>query len=143
MIPAIVGNAAVQINVMVNTNFASQDRGSDPGSGWARELAGYAFRFMELPLGLSGVAFASAILPSVSRSAASSNYEEFRKTLSRSLSMVFLLTIPASVGLIDSWEPIVGAIYQGGKFQLYDTEQTAVALSCYAVGLVGYAAQKC
>ena len=97
---------------------------------------------MELPLGLSGVAFASAILPSVSRSVASSNYEEFRKTLSRSLSMVFLLTIPASVGLIVLGQPIVGVIYQGGKFQLYDTEQTAIALSAYAVGLVGYSAAK-
>ena len=142
MLPAIVGNAAVQINVMVNTNFASRlsdpIRGADGPVSW---LA-YAFRFVELPLGLSGVAFASAILPSVARSVATSNYEEFRKTLSHSLSMVFLLTIPASVGLIVLGAPIVGVVYQGGKFQLYDTEQTAVALSAYAVGLVGYAAAK-
>jgi putative peptidoglycan lipid II flippase len=142
MIPAVVGNAAVQINVMVNTNFASRLadplRGADGPVSW---LA-YAFRFVELPLGLSGVAFASAILPSVSRSVAASNYEEFRRTLSRTLSMVFLLTIPASVGLIVLGQPIVGVIYQGGKFQLYDTEQTALALSAYAVGLVGYSAAK-
>jgi putative peptidoglycan lipid II flippase len=142
MIPAVVGNAAVQINVMVNTNFASRLadplRGADGPVSW---LA-YAFRFVELPLGLSVVAFASAILPSVSRSVAASNYEEFRRTLSRTLSMVFLLTIPASVGLIVLGQPIVGVIYQGGKFQLYDTEQTALALSAYAVGLVGYSAAK-
>lgn len=142
MLPAIVGNAAVQINVMVNTNFAS--RLSDPlrGPDGPVSWLAYAFRFVELPLGLSGVAFASAILPSVSRSVASSNYEEFRKTLSRSLSIVFLLTIPATVGLIVLGQAIVGVVYQGGKFQLYDTEQTAIALSAYAVGLVGYAAAK-
>jgi putative peptidoglycan lipid II flippase len=102
----------------------------------------YAFRFMQLPLGLFGVAIASATLPSVSRSAAAGNLDEFRRTLSRSLGLVFLLTVPSSIGLAVLGEPMIAAIYQGGKFQLSDARQTAVALSCYAVGLTGYAAVK-
>jgi putative peptidoglycan lipid II flippase len=46
------------------------------------------------------------------------------------------------VGLFVLGKSIIGAIYQGGKFQVYDTQQTAVALSCYAIGLAGYAALK-
>jgi putative peptidoglycan lipid II flippase len=142
MIPAILGNAAVQINTMVNTNLASRMydplRGADGPVSW---LA-YSFRFMQLPLGLFGVAFASAMLPSVSRSAASSNFDEFRKTLSRSLTMMFVLTVPSSIGLIILGRPIIGAIFQGGRFELYDTRQTATALSLYAIGLLGYAATK-
>jgi putative peptidoglycan lipid II flippase len=142
MVPAIVGNAAVQINVMVNTNFASTlsdaQRGPDGPVSWL----GYAFRFMMLPLGLFGVAMASATLPSISRSAAAGNMDEFRRTVSKSLSMVFLLTLPSSVGLIVLGKSIIGAIYQGGRFELYDTQQTSLALSCYAVGLAGYAALK-
>jgi putative peptidoglycan lipid II flippase len=97
---------------------------------------------MQLPLGIFGVAIASATLPAVSRSAAAGNLDEFRRTLSRSLGMVFLLTIPSSIGLAVLGKSIVGAIYQGGKFHLYDTQQTALALSCYAAGLAGYAALK-
>jgi putative peptidoglycan lipid II flippase len=142
MVPAILGNAAVQINVMVNTNFASTVhdplRGFDGPVSWLS----YAFRFMQLPLGLFGVAMASATLPSISRSAAAGRMDEFRRTLSKSLGMVFLLTVPSSVGLIVLGKSIIGAIYQGGKFELYDTQQTAIALSCYAVGLAGYAALK-
>jgi len=142
MVPAILGNAAVQINVMVNTNFASTIvdpvRGMDGPVSWLS----YAFRFMQLPLGLFGVAMASATLPSISRSAAAGNMDEFRRTLSKSLGMVFLLTLPSSVGLAVLGKSIIGAIYQGGRFQLYDTQQTAVALSCYAIGLAGYAALK-
>ncbi len=127
---------------MVNTNFASQlndpVRGFDGPVSWL----GYAFRFMQLPLGIFGVAIASATLPSVSRSAAAGNLDEFRRTLARSLAMVFLLTIPSSIGLAVLGRSIVGAIYQGGKFQVYDTQQTALALSCYAVGLAGYSALK-
>src|SRR5437016_14639844 len=135
--PAMLGNAALQINVMVNTNFASQIPGNGPVS-WL----GYAFRFMQLPLGLFGVAIASATLPSISRSAGAGNMDEFRRTLSRSLGMVFLLTLPSSVGLAVLGKSIIGGIYQGGRFQLYDTQQTALALSCYSIGLAGYAALK-
>ena len=142
MVPAILGNAAVQINVVVNTNFASSIY--DPVSGYNGPVSwlSYAFRFMQLPLGLFGVAMGSATLPSISRSAASGNIAEFRRTLSKSLGMVFLLTLPSSVGLVVLGKSIIGAIYQGGKFHVYDTEQTALALSCYAIGLAGYAALK-
>jgi putative peptidoglycan lipid II flippase len=140
--PAILGGAAVQINVMVNTNFASgiadPVRGADGPVSWL----GYAFRFMQLPLGLFGVAMASATLPSISRNTAPENLDEFRRTLSRSLGTVFLLTVPSSVGLVVLGQSIIGAIYQHGKFQLYDTQQTALALSFYAIGLAGYSALK-
>ncbi|MGD1093347.1 MAG: murein biosynthesis integral membrane protein MurJ [Bryobacteraceae bacterium] len=142
MLPAILGNAAVLINVMVTTNLASGV--SDPVRGLNGPVSwlSCAFRFMQLPLGLFGVAMASATLPSISRSAAAGNMEEFRRTLSKSLGVVFLLTVPSSVGLIVLGKSIIGAIYQGGKFELYDTQQTALALSCYAIGLAGYAALK-
>jgi putative peptidoglycan lipid II flippase len=135
--PAILGSAAVQINILVITNFASRIPGNGPVS-WLS----YSFRFMQLPLGLFGVAIASATLPSISRSAGAGDFDEFRRTLSKSLGMVFLLTLPSSVGLIALGRTMIGAIYQGGKFSAHDTEQTAIALSCYAVGLAGYSALK-
>lgn len=133
--PAILGNAATQINVLVNSNVASEING---GVSWLN----YAFRFMQLPLGLFGVAIASATLPAVSRSAAAENWDEFRRTLSRSLGLVFLLTVPSSVGLVLVGKAMIGAVYQGGKFNANDTHQTALALSYFAIGLTGYSALK-
>jgi putative peptidoglycan lipid II flippase len=140
--PAILGSAAVQINVMVNTNFASYV--SDPlrGPNGPVSWLGWAFRFFQLPLGLFGVAVANATLPAISRSLASNDHDEFRRTLSRSLAVVFLLTLPSSAGLMLLGRDMIAAIYEGGKFDRYDTQQTAFALSCYAVGLAGYAAAK-
>jgi putative peptidoglycan lipid II flippase len=140
--PAILGSAAVQINAMVNTNFATTIDDPLRGPNGAVSWLLYAFRFMQLPLGLFGVAIGSATLPSISRSAAAGNLDEFRRTLSRSLGMVFLLTVPSSVGLAVLGPSIVGAIYEVGRFDAYDTRQTALALSCYAIGLAGYAATK-
>ena len=141
--PAILGNAAVQINVLVNTNFASSitDAAGHVINGPVSWLS-YAFRFMQLPLGLFGVAIASATLPAISRSAALGRMDEFRQTLARSLGIVFLLTIPSSVGLAVLGPSMIGAVYQWGHFHASDTHQTAMALSCYAVGLAGYSAIK-
>ena len=143
MAPAVLGNAAVQINVIVNTNLASgiRDAAGHVMNGPVSWLA-YAFRFMQLPLGVFGVAIASATLPALSRSAAVERMDEFRSTLAQSLGTVLLLTIPSSVGLAVLGESMIGTVYQWGRFQAADTHQTAVALACYSVGLAGYSAIK-
>jgi putative peptidoglycan lipid II flippase len=140
--PAILGGAAVQINVLVNTNFASYIWDPVRGANGPVSWLGWAFRFMQLPLGLFGVAIASATLPAISRSLAADDLIEFRRTLSRSLGVVFLLTVPSSIGLAVLGKEIISSIYEGGKFDAYDTQQTAVALSFYAIGLAGYAGAK-
>ena len=141
--PAVIGTAAVQINVVVNSNFASEilDATGRVANGPVSWL-GYAFRFMQLPIGLFGVAIASATLPAIARSAAAQNIPEFRSTLSASLGLVFLLSFPSAVGLALLSEPMIGLIFQRGRFTAIDTHQTALALTCYSLGLIGYSAIK-
>ena len=143
MVPALIGSAAMQINTIVNTNLASSitDAAGRVISGPVSWL-GYAFRFVQLPIGVFGVAIASATLPAISRSAAVHRMDDFRDTLARSLNMVMLLTIPSSVGLAVLGESMIAIVYQGRRFLPFDTHQTAVALACYSVGLAGFAAIK-
>jgi putative peptidoglycan lipid II flippase len=141
--PAILGNAALQVNLVVNANLASgiTDAAGHVIDGPVSWL-GYAFRFMQLPVGLFGVAIATATLPSISRSAGLRQMDEFRATLARSLGTILLLTIPSSVGLAVMGESMIAAVYQGGRFTAYDTHQTALALTCFSAGLAGYSALK-
>jgi putative peptidoglycan lipid II flippase len=142
--PAIIGTAAVQINVFVNTNFASTI--IDPATGAVTNgpvsWLNYAFRFMQFPIGVFGVAIATATLPPLSRSTANPEYTEFRQTLAHSLALVFLLCIPSAVGLAVLGRPIVALVFEHGKFTGFDTVQTANALAAYSIGLAGYAAIK-
>ena len=142
--PAIIGTAAVQINVFVNTNFASEI--IDPATGAVLNgpvsWLSYAFRFMQFPIGVFGVAIATATLPALSRSTTNQNNVEFRQTLAHSLALVFLLCIPSAVGLAVLGRPIVALVFEHGKFTAFDTVQTANALAAYSVGLAGYAAVK-
>ena len=133
--PAILGTSAVQINVLVNTFFVS---GIDGGISWL----GYAFRLMQFPIGIFGVAVGTASIPVLSRLAAESKTSEFRDTLSSSMNLVFLMTLPSACGLVVLGEPIIRLLYLHGKFTETDVSMAAWALSGYAIGLTGYAAIK-
>ena len=134
--PAVIAASAVQVNVLINSIFASYLQ--DGAVSWLN----IAFRLMQLPLGIFGVAVATVTLPLVSRSAAAGNIPEFRGALAHALRLVMLLTIPSAIGLIILAEPIVSLIYEHGRFTADSTLQTAGALRWYAVGLVGYASIK-
>jgi putative peptidoglycan lipid II flippase len=134
--PAIIAASAVQINVMVNTCFASYL--GDGAISWL----GYAFRLMQLPIGVFGVAVATVTLPLLSRDAARGEPERFRHTLARGLRLALFLTVPAAIGLIVLAEPIISLIFERGHFYAKDTIETAAALRCYAIGLAAYAGIK-
>ena len=134
--PAVIAASAVQMNVLINSGFAAR-LGDGPVS-WLN----IAFRLMQLPLGIFGVAVATVTLPLISRSAAVGNMAEFRGALAHAIRLVMLLTIPAAIGLVILANPIISLIYQHGRFDAFATEQTALALRCYAIGLVAYSADK-
>jgi putative peptidoglycan lipid II flippase len=136
MAPATIGAAAVQVNVLVNNNFASY-LGDGPVS-WLN----VAFRFMQLPIGLFGVAIAVVSLPVVSRQVAHGDHAAMRRTLAGALEFAFLLSLPAACGLVVLGEPIIGLVYEHGRFTPADTAEATRALAGYATGLAGYAGVK-
>ena len=133
--PAILGVAALQVNVLVNSIFASE------GEGWLTWI-NRAFRLMHLPIGVFGVAISTVALPNLARLVAAGNMEEYRRSFSYALRLMFLLTVPASVGLMVLAEPICRLIFEGGQANPLDTQQTAGALFYYAFGLCGFSAVK-
>src|SRR5213082_3570841 len=101
MTPAIIAASAVQVNVLINSGFAAS-LGNGPVS-WLN----IAFRLMQLPLGIFGVAVGTVTLPLVSRTAAVGDMAGFRSALAHAIRLVTLLTLPAAVGLILLAEPII------------------------------------
>ena len=135
MWPSVIAGAAVQVNVLVNSMFASEING---GQSWLY----VAFRLMQLPLGVVGVSLATATLPAVARAAARGDLKGFGETANEAIRLNAFLTLPAAAGLMVLAYPIIELIYQHGKFSAFDTGQTALALQAYAIGLSGYAAIK-
>jgi putative peptidoglycan lipid II flippase len=132
--PGLMGLAAVQINLFVNTVLATGQ-----GTG-AVSWLNYAFRLMYMPIGLFGVSVATAALPALSQHAARGEIDGLRETVSRGLRMMLMLNVPATVGLIVLAYPIVALLFEHGSFTPADTAATAGALAFYAPGLIGYSA---
>jgi putative peptidoglycan lipid II flippase len=136
MAPAVIGLAALQINIFINTYFASSLQ--EGSLSWLN----YAFRFFQFPVGVFGVAISVAAMPLLSRQAATKEYARLKETFTSSLTLAFSLTIPATVGLILLSEPIIRIIFEHGSFTAADTVKTAEALRFYALGLFAYASVK-
>jgi putative peptidoglycan lipid II flippase len=129
MIPGLIGSAVYQINVFVDTIFASF-----LPSGSVSYLF-FADRLMEFPLGIFAIAIGMASLPSLSGLASQGKMEELKETLSFTFRLVSFISIPAMVGLIALKTPIINLLFQRGQFDYSATEKTAFALLFYSVGL--------
>ncbi len=136
MLPSVIAASTTQVNVLINSMFAST-----LGDGAIFWLA-IAFRLMQLPLGLFGVALGTVTLPLLARLVVAGRMDGFRAELARAMRLGFLLTIPSTAGLMMLAEPIISVLYQHGRFTAHEAAEAAGALRFYAIGLGGYAALK-
>jgi putative peptidoglycan lipid II flippase len=132
---AVVGLSATQVNILVNTFFASR---VEAAATWLN----YAFRLMQLPLGVFGVAIATVAGAGVAQRAAAKDMGAVRATMGSALRLVAFLNVPSAVGLAILARPIISLIYEHGRFGAPDTDATAQALLFYALGLYAYSAVK-
>jgi putative peptidoglycan lipid II flippase len=129
MIPGLIGTAVYQLNVFIDTIFASF-----LPSGSVSYLF-FADRLMEFPLGIFAFAIGMASLPSLSGLASQGKIEELKEALSFTFRLVSFVSIPAMVGLIALKTPIINLLFQRGLFDYSATQKTAFALLFYSVGL--------
>jgi len=129
MVPGLIGTAVYQLNVFVDTIFASF-----LPSGSVSYLF-FADRLMEFPLGIFAIAIGMASLPSLSALVSQGRLEELKETLSFTFRLVSFISIPAMMGLIFLKTPIIHLLFQRGHFDYTATTMTARALLCYSVGL--------
>lgn len=136
MTPAVLGLSVTQINLFVNTLL-----GSFLPQGSVTYLY-YGNRIMQLPLGVFGVAIATALLPISSGHLARGEKDQFVRTLSFGLRLLFLITVPAATGLIVMSGPINTLLFEYGRFHHDAVMAVAQASIIYTSGLVAYAGVK-
>jgi putative peptidoglycan lipid II flippase len=136
MVPVVFGVGIVQVNVLVDTQFASY---LEEGSVTAIY---YADRVMELVLGGYAVAVSTVILPLLSRQAALREMDELKTTLNFATRLILFITFPATVGLVLLRKEIIEVLFQHGDFDAASTALTAWALPFFAVGLSAFAMVK-
>ncbi len=134
--PAAIGVAVTQINVMVNSFLAIW-----VGS-WAPAALFYAERLLYFPQGILAVALSTVLLPVLSSHAARSDFAQIRATINHSLRNLLFVMIPAAIGLLVLARPLVQMICEQFRFTPESTRLTALALQCYAPGLMVFCLAK-
>jgi len=134
MLPVLIGLSVSEINLIVNQNLASTL--SDGMIAALRQ----AQRLMQLPIGVSAIAIAVAIFPTLTSQAATDQMKGFRNTFSLGLRSVLYITVPFSAAMAVLREPLIRFMFEfaGGKFHAEDTQATAYALLFYCIGLFAY-----
>ncbi|MGB0036796.1 MAG: murein biosynthesis integral membrane protein MurJ [Candidatus Acidiferrales bacterium] len=136
--PAFFGMGVYQINLLVDTIFATSGR-MPQGSITSLYVAD---RVVQLVLGSYAIAMSTALLPTMSHQFAAGNYGEMKRTFGFSLRIVSFIAIPAAVGLVLLRRPIIQVLFQHGQFVAESTSLTARALLYYSLGLPAFAAIK-
>lgn len=132
MLPALFGVSVTQINLLLNTFWASHMQ--DGSVSWLYT----AERMTELPLGLIGVAIGTVILPYLSSKHTDQDQSKFRAMLDWAAKVIILVGIPASIALGMLATPIIQTLFQHGEFTLRDTQMTALALQCMSAGVISF-----
>ncbi|MBU1169892.1 MAG: murein biosynthesis integral membrane protein MurJ [Proteobacteria bacterium] len=134
MLPSVLGAGVYQVNIVAGTILASLL--VEGSMTWLY----YADRVFQFPLGIFAISMGTAVLPSLSRQAASGDIKGLKHTFSQGLCFVFFITLPASVGLIVLSEPIVAVLFKRGEFGSHDLVMTSRALIFYTLGLCSVSA---
>lgn len=131
MLPVLASIGFAQGYILVERMLAS---GLAEGSIAALN---YAWKLLLLPQGLFVVAISMAIFPTLSRLVAEGKQEEMGEILVRGIKFIFLISIPAGVGMMILREPVIILLFQRGGFDEASSAMTATALLFYSFGLVG------
>jgi len=129
MLPTLWGSAVYQFNLLAITFMASFLPTGSISYLW------YADRIVEFPLGVFAISLATVALPTLSDHAAKKDYALMRQTLREILSMVWILNIPAAIGLAVLAKPVLALLFYRGDFGVESTVLTAQALVFFAIGL--------
>ncbi len=153
-VPVVVGSGAMQISTFCDTLLAMWPIWVGP------TVLGYAFpmdeksniilsasqRLYQFPLGVFGIAVATAAFPMLSRSVGDA--EQFAATMRRGLRLSLFIALPASVGMMLVSRDAIGVFYGGSVgsngeaalegFSAESIGRAASVLAWYASGIWAY-----
>lgn len=139
LLPRILGAAVYQVNIFVDTICASLAVIAGPG-GIATIY--YANRIIQFPMGIFGVALASAVLPVFAAHVSGKRPEDLKETVAFALKNIYFVMLPTTVFFLLLSRPLIQAVFERGEFNADSTNVTASVLFFFSLGLMGYGGVK-
>ena len=136
ILPAIVAGGIAQINLLIDTIFASLLITGSPTWLYVSD------RLIQFPMGIFAIAIGTVLLPSLSKAYAQKEVQAYTEQLEHAFKLVFFLAIPSLIGLVLFASPLLSTIFQRGAFLWSDVQQASLSLMGFALGLPFFMAMK-
>ena len=102
----------------------------------------YADRIYQINLAIAGIAVGTVSLPVLTKAFKSKNFLEVSRIQNKSIELSWLLSIPASLGLIIASEEIINGLFGYGSFTNDDVKMTSDAGMFFGYGVIAFALVK-
>ena len=136
ILPAIVAGGIAQINLLIDTIFASLLITGSPTWLYVSD------RLIQFPMGIFAIAIGTVLLPSLSKAYAQKEIQAYTEQLEHAFKLVFFLAIPSLIGLVLFASPLLATIFQRGAFLWSDVQQASLSLIAFSFGLPFFMAMK-
>ena len=136
ILPAIVAGGIAQINLLIDTIFASLLITGSPTWLYVSD------RLIQFPMGIFAIAIGTVLLPSLSKAYAQKEIKAYTEQLEHAFKLVFFLAIPSLIGLVLFASPLLATIFQRGAFLWSDVQQASLSLIAFSFGLPFFMAMK-
>lgn len=132
IMPVILGISVNEINLLVDRTIASR-----VAVGGISAL-NYASRLNVFILGIFVLSIVTVLYPMISKMAADNNMLGLKSSLSKAITGINLLVLPAMIGSMVFAVPIVSFLFGRGAFDTKAILMTSSALFFYSTGMIGF-----
>ena len=129
IVPAILAGGVTQINLLIDTIFASLLETGSPTWLYISD------RLIQFPLGIFAIAIGTVLLPSLSKASVKKDEHHFKSLLDNSFRLVIFIAVPSLIGLIYFAEPIIASLFFRGEFTEHDVIKSSYSLVFFCYGL--------
>lgn len=129
MIPAIIAGGILQINLLVDTIFASLLTTGSPTWLYVSD------RLIQFPMGIFAIAIGTVLLPELSKLSSDQDKTKFIDRVKKGQRFVLFIGIPSFIGLAFCSVDLISTIFLRGEFGVGDVYQSSFSLIAFSFGL--------
>ncbi len=129
ILPAILAGGIIQINLLVDTIFASLLETGSPTWLYVSD------RLVQFPMGIFAIAVGTVLLPALSKLDINKEKIIFINSIKKGQKFVLFIGIPSLIGLMFCAEDLISTIFYRGAFTELDVLRSSYSLIAFSFGL--------
>jgi len=129
IVPAVLAGGIIQINLLIDTIFASLLETGSPTWLYISD------RLIQFPMGIFAIAIGTVLLPTLSKFDLNHEKDKFIAGIQKGQKFVLYIGLPSLIGLFFCAEDLISTIFYRGAFTSMDVINSSYSLMAFSFGL--------